>query len=95
LHGSSVAIFGRSIDKLNNTKEMLENEKNSGNKIFCIQCDVSKEENVKNAIDEALKMFENKLDLLVNCAAGNFLCPISQLSFNAFKRVIEIDLFGV
>jgi peroxisomal 2,4-dienoyl-CoA reductase len=27
-------------------------------------------------------------------AAGNFLAPISQLSANAFKTVIEIDLLG-
>lgn len=27
-------------------------------------------------------------------AAGNFLAPISQLSTNAFRTVIEIDLLG-
>lgn len=27
-------------------------------------------------------------------AAGNFLAPISQLSTNAFKSVIDIDLLG-
>lgn len=27
-------------------------------------------------------------------AAGNFLCPASSLSFNAFKTVLEIDTMG-
>lgn len=27
-------------------------------------------------------------------AAGNFLCPASALSFNAFKTVMEIDTMG-
>lgn len=27
-------------------------------------------------------------------AAGNFLCPASSLSFNAFKTVMEIDTMG-
>jgi peroxisomal 2,4-dienoyl-CoA reductase len=27
-------------------------------------------------------------------AAGNFLCPVERLSFNAFKTVIEIDTLG-
>jgi 2,4-dienoyl-CoA reductase [(3E)-enoyl-CoA-producing], peroxisomal len=35
-----------------------------------------------------------KLDILVNGAAGNFLCPPEALSPNAFKTVIDIDLIG-
>lgn len=27
-------------------------------------------------------------------AAGNFLCPATSLSFNAFKTVMEIDTMG-
>lgn len=34
------------------------------------------------------------MDILVNGAAGNFLCPAEALSANAFKTVIEIDLIG-
>ena len=32
--------------------------------------------------------------LIVVGAAGNFLCPSSTISYNAFKTVIEIDLLG-
>lgn len=32
--------------------------------------------------------------LCLTDAAGNFLCPASALSFNAFKTVLEIDTMG-
>jgi 2,4-dienoyl-CoA reductase [(3E)-enoyl-CoA-producing], peroxisomal len=35
-----------------------------------------------------------RLDLLVNNAAGNFYAPSESLSANAWKSVIEIDLYG-
>lgn len=34
-----------------------------------------------------------KTDMVVD-AAGNFLCPIDGLSYNAFKNVIDIDTVG-
>lgn len=34
------------------------------------------------------------IDILVNCAAGNFLCPAKDLTPNGFKTVIDIDLNG-
>jgi 2,4-dienoyl-CoA reductase [(3E)-enoyl-CoA-producing], peroxisomal len=30
----------------------------------------------------------------VSGAAGNFLCPLAGMSFNAFKTVMEIDAHG-
>ena len=35
-----------------------------------------------------------RIDLLVNNAAGNFYAPSETLSENAWKSVIEIDLYG-
>ena len=36
--------------------------------------------------------------MMNNCsasgAAGNFLCPLERMSFNAFKTVMEIDTLG-
>lgn len=33
-------------------------------------------------------------DFYFTDAAGNFLCPATSLSFNAFKTVMEIDTMG-
>ncbi|EHH60015.1 Peroxisomal 2,4-dienoyl-CoA reductase, partial [Macaca fascicularis] len=48
---------------------------------------------VMAAVDQALKEF-GRIDILINCAAGNFLCPAGALSFNAFKTVMDIDTGG-
>ncbi len=37
---------------------------------------------------------QGRIDLLVNNAAGNFYAPSETLSENAWKSVIEIDLYG-
>jgi peroxisomal 2,4-dienoyl-CoA reductase len=43
---------------------------------------------VKIAVEEVVKAF-GRLDILVNGAAGNFLCPAEDLSTNAFKTGIN------
>jgi peroxisomal 2,4-dienoyl-CoA reductase len=35
-----------------------------------------------------------KIDILVNGAAGNFLARFSEMSYNAYKAVIDIDTIG-
>ena len=45
-------------------------------------------------MDKALSTF-GKLDILVNCAAGNFLALPENLSVKGFKTVMEIDTVGV
>lgn len=44
-------------------------------------------------VSETLKTF-GTLDILVNCAAGNFLAASEQLSSNGFKTVMDIDAVG-
>lgn len=55
--------------------------------------DVRKPEAITKAVEEALGHFR-RIDILINNAAGNFLCPAENLSFNAFKTVMEIDAHG-
>ena len=45
------------------------------------------------AVTQCLETF-GKLDILVNCAAGNFLAPASRLSPKGFKTVMDIDAVG-
>ena len=61
--------------------------------ISCIYRDVRKYEDCERAVKETVSA-HGRLDILVNGAAGNFLCPAEALSPNAFKTVIEIDLIG-
>uniref|UniRef100_A0A3B5KY67 Peroxisomal 2,4-dienoyl-CoA reductase [(3E)-enoyl-CoA-producing] n=1 Tax=Xiphophorus couchianus TaxID=32473 RepID=A0A3B5KY67_9TELE len=65
----------------------------SGRRCLPLRIDVRQPDGIAAAVDETLKEF-GRLDILINNAAGNFLCPASALSFNAFKTVLEIDTMG-
>ncbi|KAM8876456.1 peroxisomal 2,4-dienoyl-CoA reductase [(3E)-enoyl-CoA-producing] isoform 1-T1 [Synchiropus picturatus] len=90
-HGCDTVIASRNMEKLAEAAKKLSAV--SGRKCLPLCIDVRKPETIANAVDETLKEF-GRLDILVNNAAGNFLCPASALSFNAFKTVLEIDTIG-
>lgn len=89
-HGAKVAIMGRREDVLQKACEQMEQE---GIKSFYVAGDVRKPESCQQVIDQVVQHF-GQLDILVNGAAGNFLCPPEELSPNGFKTVIDIDLNG-
>ncbi len=55
--------------------------------------DVRDAESVR-AVVSRVAAERGRLDLLVNNAAGNFYAPSATLSPNAWRSVVEIDLFG-
>lgn len=55
--------------------------------------DVRNPVDVENAVKITVEKY-GRLDYLINGAAGNFLSSFGNLSYNAFKTVIEIDLLG-
>ena len=60
---------------------------------FAIAAEVRKPEEVEKAIALAIDHF-GKIDIVVNGAAGNFLCKAEELSANGFGTVVDIDLKG-
>jgi len=90
-HGCQTAIAGRKMDRLQKSSETL--TKATGMKCLPVQMDVRKPNDVLKAVDACLETF-GRIDILINGAAGNFLCPLESMSFNAFKTVIEIDTLG-
>ncbi|KAM9817262.1 peroxisomal 2,4-dienoyl-CoA reductase [(3E)-enoyl-CoA-producing] [Neosynchiropus ocellatus] len=90
-HGCDTVIASRNMEKLTEAAKKLSAV--SGRKCLPLCIDVRKPETIVDAVDETLKEF-GRLDILINNAAGNFLCPASALSFNAFKTVLEIDTIG-
>ncbi|MEQ2286552.1 Peroxisomal 2,4-dienoyl-CoA reductase [Ameca splendens] len=90
-HGCDAVIASRNLDKLKEAAVKLSAV--SGRRCLPLRIDVRQPESIVAAVDETLKEF-GRLDILTNNAAGNFLCPASALSFNAFKTVLEIDTMG-
>uniref|UniRef100_A0A8C6RWB2 Peroxisomal 2,4-dienoyl-CoA reductase [(3E)-enoyl-CoA-producing] n=2 Tax=Nannospalax galili TaxID=1026970 RepID=A0A8C6RWB2_NANGA len=90
-HGCHIVIASRSLPRVSLAAEKLVAA--TGKQCLPLSMDVRVPAAVMAAVDQALKEF-GKIDILINCAAGNFLCPASVLSFNAFKTVVDIDTIG-
>lgn len=89
-HGAKVAITSRKMESLEPMKKLIEN---NGGECFAVTCDVRDFEGVENAIKETVEHF-GKIDIVVNGAAGNFLCKANELSANGFATVVDIDTKG-
>lgn len=55
-----------------------------GDAMLALQGDVRQFDSVAKAVQATVDRF-GRLDILVNNAAGNFLCPAKDLSSNGFK----------
>jgi peroxisomal 2,4-dienoyl-CoA reductase len=60
---------------------------------FAVAADVRNPEEVEKAIAATIERF-GRVDIVVNGAAGNFLCAAEELSPNGFGTVVDIDLKG-
>lgn len=88
--GAAVAIVGRDEGKLAAAVAAL-TKKGASAQYF--KADVRDYDQVDRAINGTIERF-GALDILVNNAAGNFLCPTAELSPNGWRTVIDIDLNG-
>ncbi|WVW86109.1 hypothetical protein I302_108149 [Kwoniella bestiolae CBS 10118] len=90
-HGVDAAIVGRDGKGLAESAQAL--VKTTGQKCLPTSADVRDPGQLEKAVKETVDKF-GKIDFVICGAAGNFLAPISSLSSNAFKAVIDIDLLG-
>ena len=87
--GAHVTIVGRNEEKLLNTKQEIEND--TKNEIFTKSMDVRDHEQLADYIDN---LGYNLPDVIINNAAGNFISPTTNLSYNAWNTIIDIVLKG-
>jgi len=90
-HGASGFIFGRRENVLHATATEL--SRNTQQRCSYASGDVRSITSLENAVAKCISEY-GRIDFVIAGAAGNFLCPIDQLSPNAFKSVVEIDLLG-
>ena len=90
LHGAKVIIMGRRERFLADACTLLKQE---GVDCHYFSGDVRSFDSCSSCVQACVQRF-GCLSILVNAAAGNFLANASELSSNAFKTVIDIDLIG-
>jgi peroxisomal 2,4-dienoyl-CoA reductase len=94
--GAKVALVSRSIEHLEPAAKAINDARgaNSGiGEAFAVAADVRKPDEVEKAIAATVERF-GKIDIVVNGAAGNFLCKAEDLSPNGFGTVVDIDVKG-
>ena len=89
-HGARLAIISRKEENLIPQKQFIEE---NGGKCLAIAADVRDFDSVQNAIAKTAEHYGH-IDIVVNGAAGNFLCEANQLSANGFGTVVDIDTKG-
>lgn len=89
-HGCDVAIVSRKVDHLEPTAAEI---RAHGVRALALTGDVRDPASVDAVVGETAKSF-GRLDIVVNGAAGNFICAAEQLSPNGFGTVVDIDLKG-
>ena len=88
--GAKLVITSRKIENLEPAAKAIND---NGGECIPIVCDVRDYAAVENAIAQTIEKF-GKIDIVVNGAAGNFLCKASELSANGFGTVVDIDTKG-
>lgn len=88
--GARVVIGSRNSENLEKGSAEL---RHAGLDPLCVQVDVRNPEQVDELVERTVKHF-GRIDILVNNAAGNFVCRAEELSPNGWNAVIGIVLNG-
>lgn len=89
--GAQCVIASRKLDVLKQTAEEISSQ--TGNKVYAVQCDVRDPQEVSRCVDD-METLAGLPDVIINNAAGNFICPSERLSPNGWKSITDIVLNG-
>ena len=88
--GADVALGARRVDRLNETKQLVEA---AGRRAIAIATDVAKPEDCTALVEAAMNEF-GRVDILVNNAGVGTATPATREAPDDFRRVIDINLNG-
>jgi peroxisomal 2,4-dienoyl-CoA reductase len=88
--GAHVVLASRKPEHLDPAVKSLVDR---GGSASAVTVDVRDQARVQAMVEQVMNE-RGRIDILVNNAAGNFYVPSAEMSANAWKSVLEIDLFG-
>ncbi|KAI4712853.1 hypothetical protein J4E89_001828 [Alternaria sp. Ai002NY15] len=91
--GANACIIGRNVEKTENMAKDIATARPGARVLGIGAIDVRKPELLQEAADRCAREL-GSLDFVIAGAAGNFLATIDQISPNAMKSVIDIDVLG-
>ncbi len=89
--GASLVLAARRQQKLETVARDL---RDLGVKARPLQCDVSKEEEVRALVEDTVETF-GRLDILVNNAGVASMSPATDVTLEEWNRVVAVNLTGV
>ncbi len=88
--GCNVVVCARTQEEIDHTAGVIQEQ---GGRAFAVNCDVSKEEDVKRVLEAAVKFF-GRVDFLIN-NAGNYLSkPFAETTAADFDELVNSNLRG-
>ncbi|KAB5554957.1 hypothetical protein GE09DRAFT_1059191 [Coniochaeta sp. 2T2.1] len=91
--GANACIIGRNVEKTEAAAKEIAKVRKGAKVIGIGNVDVRSYDSLKAAADRCAKEL-GAIDFVIAGAAGNFVSPLSALTPNGFKTVIEIDTIG-
>lgn len=91
--GANACIIGRNVEKTERMAKDIATARKGAKVLGIGAVDVRSMESLQSAVGRCVTELGG-IDFVIAGAAGNFLAPITQLSSNAFKSVIDIDVLG-
>jgi len=92
-HGAKVTIAGRTLDRLQKAAREIAAGAREGGEVDFLPADVREPDEVENLVAHIVARFD-RVDSLVNNAAGNFLVTSEDLTPNGFDAVVRTVLHG-
>lgn len=85
--GARIVVASRKAENLEHARQAITGD------VLTLALDVRQPDQVAAGVRQAVEQFGG-IDVLINNAAGNFVCPAEKMSINAWNAVVGIVLHG-